>query len=459
MKLSQLQNKKILILGFAREGITTLNYLSKHFPDQEFSLSDQSSLDKLSDEAKQILTTSNQIDQTYFGENYLDAIAQYDLIIKTPGIPANLAPLQQFLSQGKTITSATAIFFANSPHKIIGITGTKGKSTTTSLIYEVLKAGGLDVNLVGNIGIPALDQLDDASKDQIFIFELSSYQLSDLTLSPNIAVFTSIYPEHLNYHQTFENYFKAKQNITKFQTPSDYFIYNSDYPEIENLSQKTKALAIGYSKDKKADQPVYLKKDILYYQNQQIISTKELHLKGEINYINCMPAIIIAKLFDIKTNKIHQALKSFQPLPHRLELVTTKHGIKFFNDSLATIPEATIAAINTLGSNVQTLIAGGFDRGLDFSLLGKFLSQSQTLKNLILFPTTGEKIWAELIKYNKDTKIQKFDVTSMEEAINLAFKNTDKGKICLLSPASTSFNMFKDYKDRGDKFKQLIKEY
>lgn len=359
----------ILILGMGREGIATRNFLQKNHIN--FSTSDAKN-----------------------GENYLDKIKKSDIIIKSPGVPY-FPEIKKAKEKGKIITSATQIFFDLCKGKIIGVTGTKGKSTTSAMIYEVLKEGGLDVYLAGNIGKPALDLLDKISKDSIVVYELSSFQLADLKKSPHIALITNIYPDHIDWHDSFENYKKAKENIAKYQNKRDILISNKSGAEA---------------------------------------------------------ARIIGRLFKIPQEKINKTIRDFKSLPHRLEFVAEKRGIKFYNDSLSTNPHATIFGLKKLGNGVETLIAGGFDRGVDYSILGPAISKSG-IKNLILFPTTGERI-GKLV----NDKIKKFNVDNMEEAVKLAYKSTSPGKICLMSPASASFNMFKDYEDRGNQFKKYVIE-
>lgn len=370
MKLKDLEKKSILILGMGRESKATLNFLKKKFPGKRIEVADQKD-----------------------GPDYLDHLNDYDVIIKSPGIPY-LPEIKKAKESGKIITSATNIFFENFKGKIIGVTGTKGKSTTASLIYEVLKNGGLDVYLVGNIGQPSIKLLDELSDHSIVVFELSSFQLADLTKSPQIAVITNIYPEHLDWHGNFEEYKKAKENIFKYQNGKDVLIQDKSGAEA---------------------------------------------------------ARIVGKILNITEEKTEEAINNFKGLPHRLEFVVKKDGIKFYNDSLATNPHATIYGLRKLGKDVETLIAGGFDRGLDYSSLGQEINESK-IKNLILFPITGDKIRKAVIK-----EIKKFDVKGMKEAIKIAYEVTTPGKIVLLSPASASFNSFIDYEDRGNQFKKYVK--
>lgn len=428
MKLTDLKNESILILGLGREGFSILNFLSSFFPNKKFGLAD----------VRKKIDLPNSVDKTFFGDKYLESLEKYDVIVKSPGIPF-LPEIKKAKKRGKIITSATQIFFDECRGKIIGITGTKGKSTTSSLIYEVLKAGGLDVYLMGNIGIPPLEFLEKGNKDSIFVYELSSFQLKELNNSPQIAVITNLYPEHLDHHGNFKNYKNAKANIVRFQKKADFLIYNSDNKDVEEIAKLSKAKnKFSFSSKQKIN---------------EVFDTS--HLLGKFNLDNIAPAIIVGKkIFNIPDEKIRGAIKNFKPLPHRLEFVGEFKGIKFYNDSLSTIPQATLAALNALGKDVETLIAGGFDRGVDYSILGPAITKSK-IKTLILFPTTGEKIWDAVCKVGP-CEAKKFEVDKMKDAVDLAFKNTDKGKIVLLSPASTSFNLFKDYEDRGNQFKEYV---
>lgn len=415
-KVMQMLKWKILILGFAREGQAVLDYYQKHFPNIQVDTADQKD-----------------------GENYLEKLKDYDVIIKSPGIPY-LPEIKKAKEAGKIITSATQIFFDLFKGIIIGVTGTKGKSTTSSLIYEVLKTGGVDVYLIGNIGKPALKYLDQLSNDSVVVYELSSFMLEGLDKSPHIAVITNLYPEHLDHHESFEDYVKSKSNIAKYQIEKDYLIYNEDNAEVISIAKTSKAQKIPYGR-------------------QEAVNRKG-NLLGEHNLLNTIPAILIGGLFNIPQEKISEAIANFKPLPHRLEFVGEFKRVKFYNDSLATIPQATIEALNALGEDVETLIVGGFDRGIDYSVLGEAIAQSQ-VKNLILFPDTGEKIWdtVKLKIENPQLKIQKFHTSNMKEAVEFAFKHTSPDKIVLLSPASSSFNLFKDYADRGEQFKEAIRYY
>ena len=391
MFLNELKNKKILILGFGREGRDTFKFLRKLFPKKKIGIADQK-----------------------FDKDYLKKLKDYDLIIKSPGIP--------FKKLARTVlakmTTQTEIFFDNCPGTIIGITGTKGKSTTAFWIYQVLKGGGMRAHLVGNIGKPVLTSLLRAKKDDIFVYELSSHQLYNLKQSPHIAVLLNIYPEHLDYYRDFKEYIGAKTNITKYQTKKDYLIYNSQDPRVKKITEKSKA--------------------------------QKIPIRGKYYELNREATGALAKIFKVPM------LKKFESLPHRLEYVGKFKGIEFYNDSLSTVPETTIEAMDFLGDKVETLILGGFDRGLDFKKLAERIIRSK-LKTLILFPTTGKRIYGELFSVSNGEQFSVFFVEDMKKAVRLAYKHTRKGKICLLSPASPSFGIFKDYEERGNLFKKYVK--
>jgi len=422
MKLSELKDKRILILCFGKEGRDTFLFLRKLFPKKIIGIADKN--EKVASSA----TRPRDRVKWHLGENYLKALKNYDIIIKSPGIPPKV--IAPFITKRQRVTSQTEIFFENCPGKIVGITGTKGKSTTTSLIYDILRKGGIKAHLVGNIGKPVLNLLFSATKKDVYIYELSSHQLYNIKKTPKIAVFLNIYPEHLDYYRNFQEYFKAKQNITKYQTKEDYFIYNSGDKLVRKVAKKTKA--------------------------------KIIPIKGKYYELDRNAAIAVGKLFKIPQKIILKAIKEFKPLPHRLELVGIFKGIKFYNDALSTIPETAIAALDALGNNVQTIMLGGFDRKIDFKNLAKRVLKSK-VKNVILFPTTGEKIWQTIVKFGRGQTSAKlprhFFVDNMPNAVKIAYENTQKGKICLLSTASTSFSIFRDYKEKGNLFKKFVKRY
>ena len=434
--MNEIIGKSVLILGYGAEGQSVHRWLKKFYPDLKIGIADQ----KLKNRNRSLLTTSG------------DSCSNYDTIVKSPGIPPNLPALTAASAKsgsafggkaaGKHITSATNIFFSVCRGKIIAVTGTKGKSTTASLIHAILSRAYPDVRLVGNIGNPALDYLDGADKNTLFVIELSSYQLEDLRYGPLVAVILDIVPEHLDRYRDFESYVAAKSQIVRFQSPADYVIFNPDHDIPAKIASQGSARKVRFSPTGP-------------------LPASDIPLLGQGNLENCLAAAAAAKVIGVPSSAIRQAIINFKSLPHRLENIGEYRGITFYDDSIATIPQATIHALNALGEKVETLIAGGFDRGLDYTELGKFLVNRNGLKNLILFPDTGAKIWQSVLSAagKSPLHLMKLPVSSMEQAVDIAFANTAKGKICLLSPAAASYNLFKNFEARGDELKQQILLY
>ncbi|PIV44908.1 MAG: hypothetical protein COS25_02705, partial [Candidatus Nealsonbacteria bacterium CG02_land_8_20_14_3_00_37_10] len=301
MKLKELEDKKILILGFGREGRDTFKFLRKLFPKRVIGIADRLEFKNLKLKIKNYKNI-----RWHLGTNYLKALKNYDVIIKSPGIPIHLPEIEKAFKRGK-ITSQTEIFFENCPGKIVGVTGTKGKSTTTSMIYEILKAGKIKAHLVGNIGKPVLNLLSSAKPKDVYVYELSSHQLYGLKKNPHITVLLNIYPEHLDYYRNFKEYASAKANITLWQTKEGFLVYNSEDKTVKEIAKKSKA--------------------------------KKIPIGGEYYELDKAAAEAVGELFKIPSKIIEKTLKEFKYLPHRLELVGTFKGITFYNDALSTIPE------------------------------------------------------------------------------------------------------------------------
>jgi UDP-N-acetylmuramoylalanine--D-glutamate ligase len=419
---------KILILGFAREGQSTYKFLRSKFPEIPLSLADIKTPDWV---------PSDPHVECFFGPDYLNCLSQFDLCIKSPGISPHQPEIVAAKKSGLKFSSHTRLFFEVCPsHNIIGISGTKGKSTTTSLTYEVLKANGLDAVLVGNIGRPALDFLPEISPHTWVVMELSSYQLQDLNISPHIAVMQNIFPDHLDYHKTFEEYIEAKSHLVRFQTPNDYVIFNSDFPLPTQIAHTSPGKKISYS--------------LLDFDPQ--IKTK---LIGNHNKLNIIPVVKISELLQLSQKITYSAIENFTPLDTRLQCVGNVNGIMFYEDTLATIPEATIAAIDALHPTVGTLIAGGHERKQNYSVLAKKILESG-INTLIVFPVTGPRIWTEITTIKQNPNLTYHYSETMSDAVKFALDHTASGKIVLLSPAAPSFTLFKDYRDESQQYRQAI---
>lgn len=412
--IKQLQDyffdKKVLIMGFGREGKSTYSFLKTYVQTKLIAINDFSNI--------------STDEKFYFKDEYVSEISNFDIIMKSPGIPIKDLILDNFKGE---ITSQTELMLRYNSKNMIGITGTKGKSTTSSLVYSILKEAGTDVRLIGNIGVPPFCCLEEISDDTILVCEMSSHQLEGVKYSPHISTLLNIYEEHLDHYKSYEDYQLAKVNIFRWQNEHDYFVYDFN----NELISKYVTL---YSKGQKLD--------------CNIDWTEEGNLIGKHNLYDVKTAVKIAKLINIDNNIILKAIKEFKSLPHRLECVGTFEDIIYYNDSISTIPEATILAVNSL-KTVDTLIIGGLDRGIDYSELINFLETS-AVKNVICMYETGKKIYKLL------TIDGKYFVDNLQEGVELAKHITQKGKICLLSPAAASYGYFKNFEERGNKFKEYI---
>jgi len=408
MKLDQLKKyKKILILGYEKEGQATERFLKKYHPTALIGIADQ------------------KIDP-----NYLDEQNKYDLVIRSPGVPKHLIT--------KPYTTATNIFFGNCQGKIIGVTGSKGKSTTASLIYSILKNAKKKVKLCGNIGRPMLlELLKPMSREDIFVCELSSYQLDDIEYSPHISVITNLFPEHMNYHGSIDVYYQAKKNILKFVTPGDYYCYNPKYPILEQWAKNINCQSLP------SERTIYF-------------DPMTNPLIGEHNLENIDEAVTVAKIFNTSDEIIKNTVYNFQPLPHRLQLVGKFKEIVFYDDAISTTPESTICAINSF-PKIGTIFLGGMDRGYDFGKLSRVIIDKK-IPNIVLFPDSGDTIF-KLLKKVVGIKFKFLRTKSMEEAVKFAYQYTPQGKICLLSNASPSYSLWKNFEEKGDLFQFFVKKY
>jgi UDP-N-acetylmuramoylalanine--D-glutamate ligase len=444
MTLAELESKSILILGFGTEGQATYQFLRRHWPSQPLSIADRQTISEFPEDVANSIQNDPYV-HANFGPRYLDSADGYncEVIIKTPGIPASTEAIARARKAGCILTSHSQIFMSNYPlGKIIGVTGTKGKSTTTSLIHHILVAAGVPAELVGNIGQPPLTRIDDVSKDTYFVHEFSSHQLAEIESSPHVAVLLNIVPEHLDYYASFEEYVSAKENITKFQTADDFLVFAADYPIPSEIARKSKAILKPFSVRDAID---------------DFLDPAEIPLPGKFNLQNVLAATSVASLCGVPAATIGLAIRTFEALPHRLEPIGTFNGVKFYDDSIATVPDATLAALEALGPEVQTLFLGGHERNLDFTKLGEQLPAS--IKTVILFPPTGVRIWKAIETHSRNTRLpEAFFVRDMEQAVKIAYQRTEQGKICLLSPASPSFGTFKDYKERGNLFKAFVRK-
>jgi UDP-N-acetylmuramoyl-L-alanine---L-glutamate ligase len=445
--------KKILILGFGVEGKSTYRFLRRILPGKMIWIAD------LNPEVRndELLKNDNDI-KLNLGSDYLNNLNDFDMIIKTPGISLKNMPDVDF----SMFTSHTELFFRFFRDQIIGVTGTKGKSTTASLICHIIYSMTQNCLLVGNIGRPPLDLIDQIDDETVIVYELSSHQLEQTSISPHVAVLLNLFQEHLDHYKSFEDYQQAKFRITLFQKPDDYFIYHGDDKLILKWIEKTGIVCklCPFSLTSLSDQgySVYEGNIIAGKKTDASLVPIEYitNLKGDHNLLNILASldavILMMQLVDVKPEV--DALLSFKPLEHRLEFAGKFNGIEFYNDSISTIPEATIAAIKAL-KTVDTVILGGFDRGIFYDDLIDFLEHSD-VRNLVFIGDAGKRMSAI---YHAGNYHNKNIVTAetFEDAVTYAKQMTASDKICLLSPAAASYGMFKNFAERGTLFKKFVK--
>ena len=446
-KLKQiLANKKILILGFGKEGQSTYQLIRQFIPESRICISDKnkgsfSSFD---------LHTCEWVS----GDGYLDGLGNYDLIIKSPGIPRHLFPEDV---KPEKITSQTELFLRLFSGQTIGITGTKGKSTTSSLIFHILSAYFDDVVFVGNIGVPPFDLLDEIHDKTKIVFEMSGHQLENISVSPHYAVLLNVFQEHLDHFGTYEAYINAKFSIFRFQGSGDYLIYNGDSPlisdEINKVGHSNNLLSFSMVQ-KKGNGIVGNENDEIFLNQNQGLNLKgRKHLPGKHNLMNIMAAVLVCQKMGVPVDEIQNAVTGFKGLPHRLEFIGEFKGIRFYNDSIATIPEAVVEAVKTL-KEVDTLILGGKDRGIDYSGLVDFLLKGRVI-NVIFIGKAGKRILKEINSKDASPALTCFPIQEFQEMEGVIRENTRPGKICLLSPAASSYDMFLSFEERGNAFKKI----
>ena len=446
------KNKKIAVLGLGVEGLSSVRFLRKNGAEVW-------ALDRRSREAidQGIITEMEQIGvHLVLGKDYLKNLEEFDTIVRSPGV--KLEVVEAAAAEKAQITSQTKLFFDLCPAKIIGVTGTKGKGTTSSLIYEMLKASGKDVHLGGNIGTPPFDFVDQLTPESWVVLELSSFQLQDLHKSPHIAVMLMVTSEHLDYHKDIYEYVEAKRNILKHQTPEDFAVLNRDYPASNESDVYTTGNLYYVSRERETDNSCFsFGNKITLRKNgsdEVVIQTSEIIIPGRHNLENICAAVMAAKLAGVGINIIAQVLKSFKGLEHRLELVATVGGVKYYNDSFSTIPESTIAAIEAF-DQPEILILGGSSKGSDFTELGRMISEANNIKVIIGIGDEWEEIKSKIVNLKPEVLLLE-GATDMRTAVVAASKIARSGDVVLLSPGCASFGMFKNYKDRGEQFKREV---
>lgn len=421
--------QSILILGYGREGRASLPYLKQRHPEARIGVADQNACEERGGT------------EWLCGDNYPTELSEWEMVVVSPGI----TPSDPLLATAQHITTATNIFFEDCTGTIIGVTGSKGKSTTASLIAHILNA-----ELVGNIGAPALGILLKQNDEKtVYVYELSSYQTRLLKTGPDVAVITSLFPEHLDYHGSLEQYYTDKLNITMQQTGQQHVFYATTQPELLERMQRSPATKHPWP----SEEGVHIAEGIIYLPSgDEVMAVREISLLGAHNVSNVLGAVSVATHMGAQRESIALKVASFQPLPHRLQQVGTYHDITFYDDSISTTPESTIAALNALPT-VETIFLGGTDRGYDFAELAQHIATSGVL-NVVLFPDSGARIKEALESAGAKTRF--LETRDMKEAVAFAYEHTGGGKIALLSCAAPSYSLYKNFEERGKYFQAEI---
>lgn len=446
--------RKVAVIGLGVSNLPLLDYL--HEKKAFVTVFDNRNIDDISKDIVDKIT--EYAFEFSFGENYLEKLKGFDLIFRSPSCLPTVPELELEAERGAIVTTEIEMLIEMCPAKVIGVTGSDGKTTTTSLIYSILKKAGYNTWLGGNIGTPLFTKLPEMEKDDIVVLELSSFQLMGMKISPQISVITNITPNHLNIHKDYLEYIDAKKNIFKYQNEDGIVILNYDNEITRDCGKEANGKVIYFSSKEKLENGYIVDNKIIKEckdnVRKYILDTSEVKLRGNHNFENIATAIAAtSNLVDLDTQV--EAVKEFNPVEHRLELVREINGVKWYNDSVSSSPTRTIAGLNSYDEDI-ILIAGGYDKNLDYTPIAKPIIEK--VKCLILLGQTSGKIFEavkeELEQQNKRLPI--YMCNTLQETIDIAKKYSRSGDVVLFSPASASFDMFKNFADRGNKFKELV---
>ena len=451
---SNIKGKRVAIIGIGVSNIPLIDYFHDLgarvtvFDEIDKALLDKDIIKKINDYGFDLVT----------GSNALHFLRGFNIIFRSPSCLPTTLQLKSEQKRGAIVTSEIEMLMNTCPCKVIGVTGSDGKTTTTTLIYEILKKAGYNCHLGGNIGVPLFTKVKDFKEDDIVILELSSFQLMDMEVSPEISVITNVSPNHLDKHSSYEEYIEAKKSIFAYQDKSGKVVLNYDNDITKDFAKDAEGKVVFFSsKSKLADGVIYddgIIKECEDGVRKHILDTKEIHLRGVHNFENICAAIAATSdLVDTKTQI--EAIKEFKGVEHRLEFVRELNGVKWYNDSIGTSPSRTIAGLNSFDEKI-VLIAGGYDKNLDYTPLAKPILEK--VSKVVLLGRTATKIADVILKATAGTDIvfPVYKCTTLEQAVQRAQNIAKEGEIVLFSPASASFDMFKNFAERGKKFKEIV---
>lgn len=448
------RGKKVAIIGIGVSNLPLLEYF--YDLNARVTIFDSKESNQISVEAMQ------KIEKYGFefigGKDSLSRLKGFDIIFRSPSCMPDRPELVEAVENGAVLTSEIEMVLKLAPCKVIGVTGTEGKTTTTTLINEIVKKSGRKTYLGGNMGKPIFTKIRNIKPENIIILELSSFQLSDMDISPDISVVTNIYPDHLNVHKSYEEYREAKKNIFKHQSENGIVVLNYDNEFTREFAKEANGKVIFFSSKEKLDDGfIYDKADgtIKYCEDgvrRHIIKKEDIKLRGIHNYENiCAALAATSSIVDVDTQI--KAIEEFTGVEHRLEFVRELNNVKWYNDSIGTSPASTIAGLNSFDEDI-ILLAGGSDKGLDYKEVGEAIARK--VRALILTGPTSEKIENATKQALNGKGIEIYYTSNMQESVNLAKDIAKAGDVVLLSPASASFDLYKNFEDRGHQFKDCV---
>ena len=446
--------RKVAVIGLGVSNLPLLEYL--HDKKAQVTVFDERTENEIPADTINKINTYEF--ETSFGKNCLEKLNGFNVIFRSPSCLPTRPELKQEANRGAIVTTEVEMLMEMCPCKIIGVTGSDGKTTTTSLINAILQHAGYKTFLGGNIGTPLFTKLPEMEPNDIVVLELSSFQLMNMHVSPDIAVITNITPNHLNIHKDYQEYIDAKKEIFKNQNENGILILNYDNDITRECSKEAKGKVIFFSSKQKLDNGFIVDEDIVKECNDKvrkhILNTDEVILRGNHNFQNIATALAATKTL-VDTDVAVEAIKKFKPVEHRIEFVREIDGVKWYNDSASSSPTRTISGLNAFKENI-ILIAGGYDKNLEYEPLAKPVVDK--VSTLILIGQTAEKIY-DVVKNESEKENKKININmcdTLEQTIEIAKKSAKKGDVVLFSPASASFDMFKNFADRGNQFKDLV---
>ena len=445
-----LNNKRVLVVGLGKSGVASALFLKAR--GARVTVSDSKPEEQFGDEIPTLLDHGVAVETGGHGERTFQG---QDLIVVSPGVPVDAPPLAQARALGENVIGEIELAARFFPGAIIGITGSNGKTTTTTLAGEIVAAGGQSTVVGGNIGTPAISLVENATLKTVAILEVSSFQLETIqTFRPKIAVVLNVTPDHLDRHRTFAAYVDAKARILENQQANDFAILNADDPTCESLASRTRAQVFWFSRAKEVRQGAYAGDGRILFRDssgqREIMLVSEIPLKGEHNVENVLAAVCVGSLMGCSSEAIRQTIRNFKAVEHRLEYVATIRGVEYYNDSKATNVDATIKAIESFPANIH-LILGGKDKGSDYSVLNDLLRHR--VKRVYTIGAAAAKIESQI---QGATEI--IHAETLDTAVKRAAAEAQSGDVVLFAPACASFDQFKNYEQRGEVFKEVVKE-